>query len=141
MIGFDGFSPLHRRIARSATLLRNSLRQPIALDPERRVDVMGQSTPLLMSGGAELNLDCAIPDRFTAQTGVTATIFVRSGEDFVRISTSIKMQNGERALGTNLSRAHPGYARLLAGQSYVGYATLFGTQYLTQYDPLKDAQG
>jgi methyl-accepting chemotaxis protein-2 (aspartate sensor receptor) len=40
-----------------------------------------------------------------------------------------------------LSRAHPGYARLLAGQSYVGYATLFGTQYLTQYDTLKDAAG
>lgn len=141
MMGFDMFSPLHGRIGRCAAQLRSSLQQPIALDPSRRVDVMGQSTPILKSDGADLNLDCSIPDRFTAQTGVTATIFVRSGDDFVRISTSIKKQNGERALGTNLSHAHPGYARLLAGQSYVGYATLFGTQYLTQYDTLQDAAG
>ncbi len=141
MIGFDRFSPLHRRIGRCATLLRGSLQQPIALDPTRHVDVMGQATPILRSGAADLNLDCSIPDRFTQQTGVTATIFASNGADFVRISTSIKKQNGERALGTSLSRAHPGYARLLAGESYVGYATLFGTQYLTQYDPLKNASG
>jgi methyl-accepting chemotaxis protein len=141
MMSFDGFSPLHRRIGRCATLLRSSLQQPITLDSERRVDVMGQAIPVLRSGSADLNLDCSIPDRFTQQTGVTATIFARHGEDFVRISTSIKKQNGERALGTNLSRAHPGYARLLAGESYLGYATLFGTQYLTQYDPLKNPSG
>jgi methyl-accepting chemotaxis protein-2 (aspartate sensor receptor) len=40
-----------------------------------------------------------------------------------------------------LNRAHPGYSRLLAGQPYVGYAALFGTQYLTQYDAIKDARG
>ena len=141
MMSFNVFSPLHRRIGQCAVLLRGSLQQPIALDPGRRVEVMGQVTPVLRSGSADLNLDCSIPDGFTRQTGVTATIFARSGEDFVRISTSIKKQNGERALGTNLSRAHPGYARLLAGQSYMGYATLFGTQYLTQYDPLKNASG
>ncbi|HEY0680802.1 MAG TPA: methyl-accepting chemotaxis protein [Steroidobacter sp.] len=140
-MSFDAFSPLHRRIGHCASLLRSSLQQPISLDPGRRVEVMGQATPVLKSGSADLNLDCSIPDRFTQQTGVTATIFARSGEDFVRISTSIKKQNGERALGTSLSRAHPGYKRLLKGESYMGYATLFGTQYLTQYDPLKNASG
>lgn len=141
MMSFERFSPLHRRIGRCATLLRSSLQQPIVLDADRRVDIMGQPAPILRSGAAELNLDCSIPDRFTQRTGVTATIFARNGEDFVRISTSIKKQNGERALGTSLSRAHPGYARLLAGDSYMGYATLFGTQYLTQYDPLTNASG
>jgi methyl-accepting chemotaxis protein-2 (aspartate sensor receptor) len=29
----------------------------------------------------------------------------------------------------------------LAGKSYVGYATLFGTQYLTQYDAITNAAG
>ena len=71
-----------------------------------------------LRGAADLNLDCSIPDRFTEQTGVTATIFARRDEDLVRISTSIKKRNGERAMGTSLSRAHPGYARLLAGESY-----------------------
>ena len=66
MIGFDSFSPLHGRIGRGAALLRSSLQQPISLDPSRRVDIMGRSTPILRSGGADLNLDCSIPDRFTA---------------------------------------------------------------------------
>lgn len=138
---FDAFMPRERQISRFATSLRNSLEANISLDPGRQVDVQGKATPVLRNGSADLNLDCSIPDRFTAQTGVTATIFVKSADDFIRISTSIKKQNGERAVGTALNRAHPGYSRLLAGQSYVGYATLFGTQYLTQYDAINDARG
>jgi methyl-accepting chemotaxis protein-2 (aspartate sensor receptor) len=138
---FDVFIPRERRIGRFATLLRSCLEDNISLDPGRQVEVQGKATPVLRNGGADLNLDCSIPDRFTSQTGVTATIFVKNANDFVRISTSIKKQNGERAIGTALNRAHPGYSRLLAGQSYVGYATLFGTQYLTQYDAINDARG
>ena len=130
-----------RRIGRFAAVLRGCLADDISLDPQRQVEVLGKPTPVLKNGAADLNLDCTIPDRFTAQTGVTATIFVKSGDDFIRISTSIKKQNGERAIGTALSRAHPGYSRLMAGQSYTGYATLFGTQYLTQYDVIEDARG
>jgi methyl-accepting chemotaxis protein len=137
----DVFIPRERRIGRFASVLRNCLEDNIALDPGRQVDVQGKATPVLRNGSADLNLDCSIPDRFTAQTGVTATIFVKSADDFVRISTSIKKQNGERAIGTALNRAHPGYSRLMAGQSYVGYATLFGTQYLTKYDAINDARG
>lgn len=141
MSAFEAFIPRERRIGRFAALLRGSLSADISLDPRQQVEVVGRHTPVLKNGGAVLNLDCSIPDRFTAQTGVTATIFAKSGEDFVRISTSIKKQNGERALGTALNRAHPGYSRLSEGQPYVGYATLFGTQYLTQYDPIRDARG
>jgi methyl-accepting chemotaxis protein-2 (aspartate sensor receptor) len=141
MTAVDAFIPRERRIGRFAVMLRRCLEHNIAIDPHRQVEVLGTATPVLKNGGADLNLDCTIPDRFTAQTGVTATIFVKSVDDFVRISTSIKKQNGERAIGTALNRAHPGYSRLLSGQSYVGYATLFGTQYLTQYDAIKDAQG
>lgn len=141
MSALDAFIPRERRIGRFAAMLRNCLADNISLDPARQVEVLGNVTPVLRNGSADLNLDCSIPDRFTAQTGVTATIFVKNADDFVRISTSIKKQNGERAIGTALNRAHPGYSRLIAGQSYVGYATLFGTQYLTQYDTINDARG
>jgi methyl-accepting chemotaxis protein-2 (aspartate sensor receptor) len=126
------------RIARFAAMLKAELSN-VRVDRTRRVEVAGRPTPALLNGDAVLNLDCTIADRFTAQTGVTATLFVRSENEFVRVSTSVKKQNGERALGTTLSHAHPGYARLLSGQSYVGYATLFGTPYLTQYDALRDS--
>lgn len=141
MSWFDALVSQERRIGRYAAQLRSCLADSISLDTQRQVEVAGRRTPVLKNGGADLNLDCSIPDRFTAQTGVTATIFVKSDADFVRISTSIKKQNGERALGTALNHAHPAYSRLMAGQSYVGYAMLFGTQYLTQYDTIKDARG
>jgi methyl-accepting chemotaxis protein len=137
----NSFVGSRTQIKRCAASLRAALPSRITLDPTREVDIMGRSTPVLGDGRTVLNLDNAIPDRFTAQTGVTATIFVKNGDDFIRISTSVKKQNGERAIGTALSHAHPGYGRLLAGKSYTGYATLFGTQYLTEYDAIRDAAG
>ncbi len=134
------FASSASRIQRFAAMLKETL-PSVTLDPGRQVEVMGRMTPTLSNGSSVINLDCSIPDRFTARTGVTATIFARCDADFIRVSTSVKKQSGERAMGTALNHAHPAYGELLAGRSYVGYATLFGTQYLTEYDPLKDARG
>ncbi|MQA23688.1 methyl-accepting chemotaxis protein [Rugamonas rivuli] len=111
------------------------------LDPAATVDIGGKPTPSLKHDGKTLNLDFAIPDKFTADTGVVATIFAANGDEFVRVSTSLKKENGERAVGTQLDHAHPSYAPLRAGANYIGLATLFGKQYITQYDPIKDAGG
>ncbi len=105
------------------------------------VDVGGKQAPLLKNGGKAINLDFTVPDRFTAQTGGNATIFVASGDDFIRVSTSVKKENGERAVGTVLDHAHAAYPLLRAGKRYVGMATLFGKQFITEYAPIKDAGG
>jgi methyl-accepting chemotaxis protein-2 (aspartate sensor receptor) len=111
------------------------------LDPAATVEISGKLVPALKNGGKTLNLDFSIPDRFTAQTGGNATIFAASGEDFVRVSTSVKKENGERAVGTLLDRSSPAYAAVREGRTYVGLATLFGKQFMTQYDPVRDAVG
>ncbi|WP_295999801.1 methyl-accepting chemotaxis protein [Rugamonas sp.] len=111
------------------------------LDPAVTVDVAGKATPSLKSGDKTLNMDFTLPDRFTAETGAVATVFAASGEEFIRVTTSLKKENGERAIGTVLDHAHPSYALLRAGQRYVGLATLFGKQYITRYDPIKDGGG
>ena len=112
-----------------------------ALDGEHTVDIGGKPVPTLTNGGRVLNLDFGIPDRFTATTGGNATIFAASGEDFVRVSTSVKKENGERAVGTQLDRASPAYPALREGRTYIGLTTLFGKQYITQYEPVRDAAG
>ena len=114
---------------------------PFTVDSANMVAVAGKATPQLSNGGKVLNLDTALVDRYTTQTGVIATIFAADGDEFVRISTSLKKQDGERAIGTLLDHSHPSYAPLRAGQSYVGMATLFGKQFITQYDPVRDAAG
>ena len=111
------------------------------LDAEHTVDIGGKPVPTLKNGGRVLNLDFGIPDRFTATTGGNATIFAVSGDDFVRVSTSVKKENGERAVGTQLDRASPAYPALREGRTYVGLTTLFGKQYITQYEPVRDGAG
>ncbi|QGZ38484.1 methyl-accepting chemotaxis protein-2 (aspartate sensor receptor) [Pseudoduganella flava] len=112
-----------------------------SVDPATTIDVGGKSTPALKIGDRVLNNDFTIPDQFTATTGGGATIFVASGEDFIRVSTTTKKEDGSRAVGTVLDRKHPGYPLLRAGQSYTGLATLFGKQFITRYDPIRDAAG
>ena len=81
-------------------------------------------------------------DRFTAITGGSvATIFKREGDDFLRVATSLKKEDGTRAVGTTLDRNHPAYQGLLRGETYVGKATLFGKEYMTKYVPVKDSSG
>ena len=105
------------------------------------VDIKGRAAPDLRLDGKTLDLNFAVVDQFTNYTGAIATVFAKSGDDFIRITTSLKTDQGARAVGTLLDRAHPGYAAAMKGVPYVGLATLFGRQYMTQYDPIKDQQG
>jgi methyl-accepting chemotaxis protein len=111
------------------------------LDTDTLVTVGTRQVPTLASNGKALNLDYSIPDRFTRQTGGNATIFAASGDDFVRVSTSVKKENGERAVGTVLDRASPAYAALRAGKPYIGLTRLFGKQFMTDYEPIRDKAG
>lgn len=80
-----------------------------------------------------------ILDRFSNTTGDIATIFARDGQDFIRVTTSLKDTSGKRAIWTKLDHNHPAYKLALEGKTYIGKATLFGNDYLTFYDPVKDA--
>ncbi len=132
---------LQQEVAIKAKVFRAFLSDNVTLDLGKTVEIAGKAVPVLKNGDADMNLDFTLPDKFTALTQVTATVFVKSGDDFVRISTSLKKEDGSRAVGTALDRAHPGYARLMAGESYSGMAILFGKQFMTKYDPIKDTQG
>ncbi|WP_343727342.1 methyl-accepting chemotaxis protein [Burkholderia seminalis] len=126
---------------RSMTLFASFLPADFSLDAARTVDIGGVAAPTLLAGGQPLDLDYAIPDQFLKKSGAIATIFARDGDDFVRITTSLKKQDGARAVGTRLDRAGPAYAPLVAGRSYTGLARLFGRPYITQYKPVTDVTG
>ena len=101
----------------------------------------GKPAPVLLHDKLALNGHFAEVDRFTAATGGVATIFVRAGKDFLRISTSLKKEDGSRAMGTLLDRQGPAFAKVSEGKPYVGRATLFGKTYMTKYEPvLADGQ-
>ncbi|TYO67816.1 HAMP domain-containing protein [Bradyrhizobium hipponense] len=87
--------------------------------------------------------DHAIVDRAVSYVGGNATLFAfddASGQ-FVRRSTNVKKENGERAVGTQLAADHPAQALLRRGEAYKGPATLFGKSFMTAYFPVADATG
>ena len=121
-----------RMVERSATAFGRHFQGPSELDAQ---------TGTLAQAGTTLNGNFALVDQFSEDTGGVATVFARKGDDFVRITTSLRDLKGERVMNTQLDRLHPAYPLLLAGQPYVGRAQLFGKPYMTAYTPLRDAAG
>ncbi|MGF6446382.1 methyl-accepting chemotaxis protein [Paraburkholderia youngii] len=132
---------LSAEVDRSMALFASFLPTDFSLDDTQKVDIGGTATPTFKAGDKVLNLDFTIPDQFLQRSGAIATIFARSGDDFVRVTTSLKKQDGTRAIGTLLDRKGPAYAPLLANRTYTGLASLFGKRMITQYKPITDASG
>ena len=137
---FDG--TMRTEADRFLTAFADAAPGPYTVDPAQTVEVAGKPTPTFKSGDTVLNLNFTVPDKFFARTGGTiATVFARTGDDFVRVTTSLKKENGERAIGTLLDRAHPSYKALMAGEPFRGLAWLFGVPYMSKYEPVRDASG
>ncbi|MEB6379597.1 Cache 3/Cache 2 fusion domain-containing protein [Leclercia adecarboxylata] len=122
-------------------LFTTFLPQPLNVDASQTRTINGQNVPLLKGGDTELHENNTTPDDFLNRTGAISTLFVRSGDDFVRVATSLRKENGDRAIGTVLDPASPAWAMVTKGEVYRGLALLFGKRYITQYQPVKDAGG
>ena len=105
------------------------------------VDFMGHEVPNITQYSESLINDTKLVDSFTRDTGAIATLFAPLGDDFIRVSTSLKDPQGQRAVGTTLGINHPGYQQLKAGQPYYAQIKLYGERYITYYAPIKDATG
>ncbi|AVO61969.1 methyl-accepting chemotaxis protein [Pseudomonas chlororaphis] len=134
-------STLRESTQRLSGLFEKRFSGGLSLHPDQPVTVAGTQTPGLHLGDVVLNNNFEEVDEFKQMTAGVATVFVRSGDDFVRVSTSLSKQDGSRAIGTLLDHAHPAYQKLMAGQSYVGRALLFERLYMTQYTPVRDSAG
>jgi len=95
---------------------------------------------LMTEGGAQLE-GTSFVDTLEKDLGLAATIFVKEGDDFKRVATTIRNEQGERVTGTFLGKESAAYQPVTAGQRYLGEATILGRNYLTAYEPIKDAGG
>ncbi len=106
------------------------------VNPDEKIKVNGIDTPLISSGGYTINNNFSKVESFTDLTGAVATVFAISGDDFVRVSTSLKKEDGSRAMGTFLGKKSPAYEPIMKKQKYIGNARLFGKDYITVYSPI-----
>ena len=93
----------------------------------------------LFFGNTKVSADAV--DAVVKKLGGVASLFVKSGDQFVRVATTLKKEDGTSAVGTTLAANSPALAKLKNGEAYYGDATLFGKSYDTGYVPIKDASG
>jgi methyl-accepting chemotaxis protein len=93
----------------------------------------------LYFGNTKVSADAA--DGVVKRLGGAASIFVKSEDQYVRVATTLRKEDGTSAVGTTLPADSPALAKLNNGQAYFGDATIFGKIYDTGYVPIKDASG
>ncbi|MBL8315982.1 MAG: Cache 3/Cache 2 fusion domain-containing protein, partial [Rubrivivax sp.] len=116
-------------------LLKREFPSTFALAEGKSPD--GKPVPQISHAGRPLNGQFDDLDAFTGVTGAVATVFARTGDEFLRVTTSLKKADGSRAVDTALDHQHPAYAKMLAGEVFAGKAVLFGKTYATRYEPIK----
>jgi Cache 3/Cache 2 fusion domain len=87
-------------------------------------------------------VDNSIVDAVAKEHGGAATVFVKSGDEYVRVATTLKNEDGSSAVGTALAATSPAVAKLNKGEALYGRNVIvFGKPYVALYEPIKDASG
>ena len=103
--------------------------------------VAGKDVPALYFGTTKMNNFFEVVDDVVKENGGTATLFVKVSNDFVRVATNVKKEDGSRAVGTVLDPNGPVFPIIQKGEAYYGDATILGRPYVTGYEPIRDASG
>ncbi|SEB25276.1 Cache 3/Cache 2 fusion domain-containing protein [Variovorax sp. YR216] len=103
--------------------------------------VAGKSVPALYFGATKMNNYFVVVDEVKQAMGGTATLFVKSGDDFVRVATNVQKDDGTRAIGTVLDPKGKAIAAIHSGAAYYGEADILGKTYVTGYEPIRDSGG
>jgi hypothetical protein len=106
-----------------------------------RDPVAGKDVPALYFGSAKMNNSFDLVDKVAREAGGAASLFVRSGNEFVRVATNAKKGDGSRALGVLLDPKGPAIERIRRGEAYYGESFVLDTAYVAGYEPIRDATG
>ena len=99
-----------------------------------------QMVPGLYFGARKINNNYDVVDEIKKTNGATATVFVKHGDEFVRVSTNVLTPEGKRGVGTPLARAKA-YDAVSGGKQFCGQVDVLGTPFDACYNPIKDASG
>ena len=99
-----------------------------------------QTVPAIYFGARKINNNYDVVDEIKKTTGATATIFVKHGDEYIRVSTNVLTLEGKRGVGTPLAKAKA-YEAINKGEQYCGAVDVLGTPFDACYNPIKDKGG
>jgi len=129
------------RVAKAMAILKAETAKLGAPKVDGTDQTADKTTPVLYFGSTRVNNDFTIVDKVKAKAGGTATLFVKSGDDYVRVSTNVPGSVDGRALGTILDPKGKAIVNINKGKAFYGEVDILGKPYVTGYDPIKDASG
>src|SRR6476620_1189559 len=130
------------RVAKSMAALKDQTAKLGTPKIDGNDAVGGRDAPALYFGSTKMNNNFSIVDAVAEQggRGMAATLFVKSGDQFIRVTTNVSTRVGSgRGIGTILSG--PPLESIRAGNAYYGKAPILGTPYISGYEPIKNATG
>jgi hypothetical protein len=101
--------------------------------------VAGKQVPALYFGSTKMNNNFDLVDQVVKQAQGTATIFVKNGDEYVRVATNIKKDDGSRAIGTVLDPNGKAIASIRNGEPFYGEVDILGKPYITGYKPIRNS--
>jgi hypothetical protein len=127
------------RVAKSMAALKDKTAKLGAPKIEGKEAIGGQDAPALYFGSTKMNNNFIVVDEVAKEDGqgMTATLFVKGGDEYIRVATNVPMPDGRRAIGTFLEG--PALESIKAGKAHYGEVPILGTLYVTGYEPIKDA--
>jgi hypothetical protein len=102
--------------------------------------VGGKEVPAIYFGARKINNNFDVVDGIRKSHQATATVFVKSGDEFVRVSTNVLTPEGKRGTGTQLAR-NAAFDAVSKGNQYCGPIDVLGTAFDACYNAIKDASG
>jgi Cache 3/Cache 2 fusion domain len=101
--------------------------------------VAGKEVPALYFGSTKMNNNFDLVDQVVKQAQGTATIFVKHGDEYVRVATNVKKDDGSRAIGTVLDPNGKAIASIKKGEPFYGEVDILGKPYITGYKPIRNS--
>jgi methyl-accepting chemotaxis protein len=119
--------------------LLGTLPGPYALNTAEALPVGDMKAPALRAGNTLLTGNNPACDHISSISGALCVIMARNGDEFIRVSTTLKKPDGSRNVGTLLKKDAI-HAALLRGEDFLSVIFLQGKTIMAFYHPLKDAQ-
>ena len=99
---------------------------------------MTKEIPQLQVGVSYINGYYDIVDNIEKISGSSATIFQLVDDKLLRISTTVRKLDGQRAVGTYIPSDSDVYKTIMRGETFRGKAYVVNDWYITAYTPLRD---
>jgi len=127
------------KVEKAMTLLKSEAEKLGAPKVDGTDVVAGKTVPALFFGTTKMNNNFTLVDNVVKAVGGTATLFVKNGDEYVRVATNVKKDDGSRAIGTILDPNGKAIVSINKDEAFYGEVTILDKPYITGYEPIHDA--